>query len=146
MPALLILFALVVLPGARQQATAASLEAEINKSGSALVYGIRFTAESASLEIGAEKLLQEIVVLMKGHSDWRFEVQGHTSGIGTRAMNLAASDQRAKAVVAWLVEHGIEAERLQSKGCGDTRPVVVNATVEARALNERIQLRKLNEE
>jgi OmpA-OmpF porin, OOP family len=140
------LLALPLLFGVRQHETALTMEAEINNTGAALVYGVTFQKDTASLEPGSEGVLQQIVVLMKAHTDWRFEVQGHTAGIGSRVTKLAESAERAKAVVAWLGSHGVEADRLRAKGYGDTRPVIAGTSDEARALNVRIQLRKLNEE
>lgn len=140
------LLALSLLPVIRQHETAPAMEAEINKTGAALVYGVTFQKDTAWLEPRSEEVLQQIVVLMKAHTDWRFEVQGHTGGVGSRATNLVASEERARAVVAWLGSHGVEADRLRAKGYGDTRPVIAVTSDEARALNVRIQLRKLNEE
>jgi OOP family OmpA-OmpF porin len=144
--ALLMLFVLTTPAGHNQHETARTMEAEINRTGAALVYGITFERDTATLEPQSEKVLQEIVLLMRGHTDWRFEVQGHTSGNGAPAADLAASGQRAKAVVAWLVSRGMAADRLQPKGYGDSRPVSAGTGDEARALNVRVQLRKLNEE
>jgi outer membrane protein OmpA-like peptidoglycan-associated protein len=141
-----LLLTLVIPSSAETPATAASMEAEINKTGSALVYGIDFQGGTATLSPGSERVLQEIIVLMKSHTDWRFEVQGHTTTAGDSASTLALSEQRARIVTAWLVERGVEPARLQAKGYGDTRPVLAGASREARALNVRIQLRKLNEE
>ena len=143
---LLPLLLLWVLVPVQQVSSASSIEADVNRTGGALVYGITFDADTASLQPGSEKVLQQLVVLMREHTDWRFEIQGHTAGSGGPAANLAASRQRARVVVDWLVVHGVEAERLVAKAYGDTRPVAVGSSDEARLLNSRVQLRKLNEE
>jgi OOP family OmpA-OmpF porin len=134
------------LAPAQQSSSASSIEAEINKTGGALVYGITFGEGSASLQTGSDKVLQQIAMLMRDHTDWRFEVQGHTDGSGPAGSNMKLSRQRADAVVEWLVTRGVQPERLVAKGYGDTRPVSTQPTAEARVLNSRVQLRKLNEE
>src|SRR5689334_19216813 len=110
-------------PSSQQPSSASSLETEINKTGGALVYGITFDRDTASLQTASEKVLQQIVLLMREHSDWRFEVQGHTAASSGPAAALALSTRRAGTVVDWLVAHGVQADRLVAKGYGDTRPV-----------------------
>ena len=136
----------LVLPGVQQPSSASSLEAEINRTGGALVHGVSFDPGTAALRTASEKVLQEIVVLMRDHTDWRFEVQGHTHASGAPDLALALSSRRARTVVDWLVTHGINADRLVAKGYGETRPVSTEPNDESRLLNDRVQLRKLNEE
>jgi outer membrane protein OmpA-like peptidoglycan-associated protein len=50
------------------------------------------------------------------------------------------SDERAASVKQYLVDHGIAAERLASKGYGETRPIADNNTDEGRALNRRVEI------
>ena len=127
-------------------ADAGSMAAAIDKSGAVAVYGINFETGKATLEAGSESVLGEIVKLMKDRPDWKFEVQGHTDNVGQKGANLTLSDQRAKAVAAWLTKNGIEASRLLPKGYGDTAPVAENTSDEGRAKNRRVELKKLNEE
>jgi OOP family OmpA-OmpF porin len=61
--------------------------------------------------------------------------------MGNAAANLALSEQRAKAVVAHLVERaGVAASRLEAAGLGDTKPSVSNDTPEGRQQNRRVEL------
>ena len=76
---------------------------------------------------------------------------GHQAGREAMAAEIASSgsvltlsDQRAKAVVAWLTPQGIAAGRLVPKGYGDASPVGENTTDEGRAKNRRVELKKLN--
>ena len=127
-------------------ADASAMEAEINKTGSVALYGINFDTGKATLQAGSEKMLAEIVKLMKERTDWRFEVQGHTDNVGQKAANLTLSDQRARTVVDWLTKNGVAASRLVAKGYGDTNPVAENTSEDGRAKNRRVELKKLNEE
>jgi outer membrane protein OmpA-like peptidoglycan-associated protein len=69
-------------------------------------------------------------------------VEGHTDTVGTPEGNQSLSEQRAQAVVAWLVAHGVRAARLDSRGWGGTQPVADNSTVDGRAKNRRVELVK----
>ena len=128
------------------QADASSMAAEVVKSGTVAVYGINFDIGKATLQAGSDRVLGEIVKLLKEHDEWRFEVQGHTDNVGAKGANLTLSDQRARAVVTWLTQNGISPARLVAKGYGDTKPVADNGTDEGRAKNRRVELKKLNEE
>jgi outer membrane protein OmpA-like peptidoglycan-associated protein len=72
------------------------------------------------------------------------QINGHTDNVGKPADNLTLSNNRAKAVVAYLASKGIETSRLQSKGFGETRPVSDNNTEEGRAKNRRTELQVIS--
>lgn len=126
------------------QADAAAMAAAIEKSGSVSVYGINFDTSKATLTADAEKVLNEVLSLMKRQPGWRFEVQGHTDHVGAGAANRSLSEQRAAAVVAWLVKNGIDKTRLTAKGYGDTQPVADNSTEEGKSRNRRVELKKIS--
>ena len=68
-------------------------------------------------------------------------VAGHTDAAASDAHNRELSERRAQAVVAWLVEEGVDAARLQAEGHGESRPVAGNDSAEGRALNRRVEIR-----
>ena len=140
--------AIVATPAFAQRPVldASAMEAEVHRYGSMALYGITFEPGTATIEAGSEKVLQEIVKLMKDRTDWRFEVQGHTDDRGDTAVHLQQSDARARAVVAWLVQHGIAPSRLVAKGYGGSAPLADNASENGRARNRRVELKKLNDE
>jgi outer membrane protein OmpA-like peptidoglycan-associated protein len=69
----------------------------------------------------------------------RLSIDGHTDDVGNDAKNKTLSDERAKAVMAWLVEHGIEPLRLTAVGYGEEKPAVDGKTPEAREANRRVE-------
>jgi outer membrane protein OmpA-like peptidoglycan-associated protein len=67
------------------------------------------------------------------------EVRGHTDSQGDAAKNLELSQQRAQAVVDYLVQKGIVVARLTAKGLGETVPIADNNTDAGRAKNRRVE-------
>lgn len=67
------------------------------------------------------------------------EIQGHTDDIGTVKDNQVLSENRSKAVYAFLIENGIAKKRLTHKGYGKSRPASDNTTEEGRQLNRRTE-------
>ena len=115
---------------------------EISKSGHVAVYGIEFDTGKATLKAESDKTLSQVLALLQGQPDWKLRIEGHTDSTGTREGNQALSQQRAAAVVAWLVKNGVAGSRLAAAGLGDTKPVGDNKTEEGRARNRRVELAK----
>ena len=134
-----------VLTQAMQQemtTDATAWAAEINSTGHAAVYGIEFDTGKATLKPASEKVLGDVLSLLQAQPDWKMKIEGHTDSTGTKASNLTLSQQRAAAVMAWLVEKGVANARLTATGLGDTKPIADNTTDEGRARNRRVELVK----
>jgi outer membrane protein OmpA-like peptidoglycan-associated protein len=124
--------------------SAASIEGRLAANQPAEVYGIYFSFASDRLRPESDTVLQEVSDLLKKHRDWKLQVDGHTDAIGGAADNLDLSRRRAAAVKAALVQRfGVAADRLATGGYGQGRPKDTNATLEGRALNRRVELRRL---
>jgi len=87
--------------------------------------------------------LNEVVKVMKEYPHLRVEIQGHTDSKGSNSYNTRLSDNRAKSVRKHLIEEGIAADRLESKGYGEIDPIATNETEEGRAKNRRVMLKVL---
>ena len=81
--------------------------------------------------------------LLAGSPALKLRVEGYADNIGQAAANQALSDRRARAVMAWLTGHGVDASRLAAKGLGQADPVGENATEDGRARNRRVELVKM---
>jgi OOP family OmpA-OmpF porin len=68
----------------------------------------------------------------------KIRIEGHTDNRGKVAYNVELSDRRAKSVMKWLIEHGIDAGRLEAKGYGPEGPIADNKKAEGRAKNRRV--------
>ncbi|MGH7281941.1 MAG: OmpA family protein [Polyangiaceae bacterium] len=101
---------------------------------------IQFATDSAAILPESLELMTEIADAFV-RNPWikRVEVQGHTDNTGTPDHNKILSEQRADAVREWLVAHGVSADRLVSRGYGQTKPLVPNVTTANKAKNRRVQ-------
>ena len=109
---------------------------------------INFEYDKDVIKADSYYILDAVVAAVKGNPDFALiEVQGHTDERGDDAYNLDLSERRAKAVVAYLIAHGIAAERLMSLGYGETQPVDRRHSEAAWQVNRRVNflLRKRTE-
>ena len=87
--------------------------------------------------------LQRLLRLLEANPKMRIEIGGHTDSKGSVEYNQRLSEGRAKAVADYLIEHGINAKRLEFKGYGKSRPIDDNDSEEGRARNRRVEIRVL---
>ncbi|MFQ5605562.1 MAG: OmpA family protein [bacterium] len=123
---------------------AEEMKKALDETGRVAIYGIYFDVDKASLKLGAENALIEMVKLMKNNPELKIEIQGHTDDTGLAAHNLTLSSQRAETVKTFLMNYGIESFRMVPKGLGEDRPVASNDTEDGRAQNRRVELVKIN--
>lgn len=116
----------------------------LDEEGHIAVYGINFDIDKDNLKLGAEKVLIEMVKLMKNNPILKIEIQGHTDNTGSAEHNLVLSKRRAETVKKFLLTYGIDSSRMIPKGYGLEKPVATNDTEEGRTVNRRVELVKLN--
>ncbi|QBB70868.1 OmpA family protein [Pseudolysobacter antarcticus] len=118
------------------------LARQLTKDCHAALYGVLFDFNKATLKAESDGALQRVLALLQQDATLKLEVQGHTDNVGGDDYNRKLSDARASAVLAWLVQHGIAANRLSFKGYGKTVPVASNDTDAGRARNRRVEIAK----
>jgi len=115
-----------------------------NASGKFVLKRIYFDHNEARLKSESFNELNGIVAYLKDNQNIRAEISGHTDNIGPKDYNENLSLRRARAVVNYLIDNGIEANRLQAKGYGETQPLVSNDDErDGREINRRIELKVL---
>ena len=114
---------------------------QVGKGEITIKQQVQFALDSAVILPESFGLLTEIADTLIRHSDLRHvEVQGHTDNSGTPEHNKVLSEQRADAVRAWLVQHGVPSDKLVARGYGQEKPLAPNVTAGNRARNRRVQL------
>lgn len=102
---------------------------------------IFFITGSYALSAKSFPALDGVVKLLKDHPLIELEIQGHTDNTGAVITNQSLSENRAKAVMKYLVQNGIAKQRLQAQGFGSSRPVTDNSTAEGRTQNRRVEMK-----
>jgi outer membrane protein OmpA-like peptidoglycan-associated protein len=100
---------------------------------------IFFETGKATLKPESFPQLETVLKFMESNPTIRMEISGHTDNTGSLKLNTRLSQTRAESVVEYLVEHGIEADRLDAKGYAFSQPIAPNDTAEGRAKNRRVE-------
>jgi OOP family OmpA-OmpF porin len=102
-----------------------------------------FDFDKAVLKLESFPELNRIVALMDEKTGMQIEISGHTDATGAESYNLGLSERRAKSVVKYLTEKGIEASRVTSLFFGESKPLETNANNEGRRKNRRVEFKIL---
>lgn len=106
-------------------------------------HNIQFELDSDQLLPESQALLRTIGDGLKGQPNMKVEIDGHTCSLGSDAYNLALSKRRAASVENFLIQDGIDADRMLPEGYGETQPIAPNDTEEGRVLNRRVEFKVL---
>ncbi|MDX1589725.1 MAG: OmpA family protein [Oleiphilaceae bacterium] len=104
--------------------------------------GVKFEFDSDRLEPNARIVLRRVAEDLKVHDHVTVRIEGHTDSIGSAEYNDKLSRERAEAVKQFLVEQGIDEDRITTIGFGLERPIETNETEAGRELNRRIEMRR----
>ncbi len=85
--------------------------------------------------------LEKLKEILTKNPTLKIELGGHTDSDGDDKSNQVLSENRAKAVVTWLIQNGIDKTRLSYKGYGESKPIVANDTAENKAKNRRTEVK-----
>ena len=99
---------------------------------------IAFAWDSALLDETSRPALDEVAQALRDNPNFRVQVDGHASSDGGDAHNQVLSEDRASAVVDYLVTRGVARDRLISKGFGSSVPADTNRTAAGRVTNRRV--------
>jgi outer membrane protein OmpA-like peptidoglycan-associated protein len=102
---------------------------------------IKFVTGSDKIQAESNKTLDDIATLMLKYPNTRWSIEGHTDNVGSDAKNLDLSKRRAASVKNYFIGKGVAADRLDSEGFGESRPVADNKTAAGRAENRRTEIK-----
>ena len=100
---------------------------------------VRFATGKSTILPESFNLLQQVVDAIIKNNVRRVRVEGHTDNRGEKPANQVLSEDRARAVKEYLVAQGIDKDRLESVGYGDSKPIAPNLTARGRELNRRVE-------
>jgi len=97
--------------------------------------------ETGKFEVLQESFgeIQKIATSLQNSKSIKIEIRGHTDDVGSDDDNQTLSEQRAKSVKKVLVSMGIDANRISTKGFGESKPLLPNTSSENRAKNRRTE-------
>lgn len=113
---------------------------QVKKGAALTLNNIRFATNSSELSEESNDLLKVVVELLSDNPTLEIEIGGHTDNTGSESYNVRLSTKRAKAVVDYLIEQGIDENRLEYKGYGSEKPVGDNESETGRTENRRTEL------
>jgi OOP family OmpA-OmpF porin len=115
-------------------------KARIEKDQIVITERVEFETDSAKLLESSNGILVAVMNILKEHDELtKVLVEGHTDNVGGAVYNKGLSERRAKSVVKWLVDHGIDRLRLIDAGIGLERPIDTNSTAAGRQRNRRVE-------
>ena len=123
------------LPGAEVERVGEGIKVTLNENT------VNFDFNSANLTTLAKSNLDKLVTVLKNNPDTNINIYGHTDSIGSDAVNLRISAQRAAAVKNYFVANGISASRMFTEGLGKSSPIASNDTDAGRAKNRRVEFK-----
>jgi outer membrane protein OmpA-like peptidoglycan-associated protein len=86
-------------------------------------------------------ILENIVNIMKENPAYNLSIDGHCDAVGSDAMNLDLSQRRAASTKKYLIDKGVDANRLSTNGYGESMPVATNNTSAGRTKNRRVEFK-----
>ncbi len=114
----------------------------VDKNGCWAFHGVLFDYDKSTIKPEYKSLFDNAIQVLKINPGLTVEIQGHTDSHGSDTYNLKLSEDRANAVKQHIIDHGINASRLTTKGFGMSQPIASNDTDKGRAENRRVVFKR----
>ncbi len=101
---------------------------------------VLFDVDKATIKPGAERSIERIAAVLDQYPDHEIAVEGHTDATGSDEYNQRLSEQRAASVRVQLIDGGVDANRITSRGLGESTPVASNDNAAGRQQNRRVEI------
>jgi OOP family OmpA-OmpF porin len=113
----------------------------VKEKAEIVLNNVFFNFDSYAILAKSKSELDRMLQVMKENTGIKVSIIGHTDNIGTEPYNLTLSENRAKAVVDYLIANGIAKARLSFEGQGELYPAVPNTNPTTRAQNRRVNFK-----
>ena len=101
---------------------------------------VTFDTNRANIKPDFYQILTRLSDILIEQNQTLIEVAGHTDNTGNDAINIPLSRDRASAVARYLVQQGVNPERIAELGLGSAHPLASNTSTESRQLNRRVEI------
>jgi outer membrane protein OmpA-like peptidoglycan-associated protein len=129
-----------VTPGTIANKGCPEIEKEVEEILKTAFDNLEFETGKDIIKEGSLPSLAELGEVLKKKPNWGLQISGHTDNVGDDQKNLILSKKRAEAVKNFMIQQGIEANRLSTLYFGETMPVASNETTEGRQKNRRVEM------
>ena len=133
---------IIQMTAMQQDIQAADIFEKLSTEGHIALY-INFETGKSDIKAESQKVIDEIVEMLKTNASLKVSIEGHTDNVGNAASNKTLSESRAKAVMNAIIAKGIDKARLTSKGWGQEKPIADNGTDDGKAKNRRVEIVKM---
>jgi len=117
------------------------LNAKQTNRGLVLTLGdVLFESGKAKLLPGSARAIEQLAEFLKENPEREVLIEGHTDNVGSATFNIDLSLRRAEAVADALIDRGIGADRIHTRGYGEVYPVASNKTAAGRQQNRRVEI------
>ena len=113
----------------------------LKSADSFVLRNLLFDTDKSELLLASRQELRLLKKLLEDNPELNATIIGHTDNQGGKSYNQRLSEDRAMAVLLWLVDEGIDASRLMAQGKGMKIPIASNDTEKGRALNRRTEIK-----
>lgn len=111
-------------------------------SGDALTLYINFESGKSAIKSDSQSIIDELHKMLSANPSLKIIIEGHTDNVGNSSSNKTLSEQRASSVKTSLVNKGIAADRINTVGYGQDKPIADNSTEDGKAKNRRVEIKK----
>lgn len=133
---------------ARMASRAEELEGEVQDlttqqtdRGLVLTLGnILFEFDKATIKAGADRTLERVAEFLNEYPKRMVRVEGFTDNVGSDDYNLDLSERRARSIKQRLIDDGVDASRISTRGYGEDHPVASNDSEAGRLQNRRVEI------
>ena len=101
---------------------------------------LEFESGKDVIKASSNESLKELATLLSKKSKWKILISGHTDNVGKPIVNMTLSQKRAFALNAFLINQGVESNRIDTEWFGQTKPIASNETSDGRQKNRRVEM------
>ncbi|MBO9684678.1 MAG: OmpA family protein [Flavisolibacter sp.] len=131
----------IMVPGVKENHGCPLIKKEEKEKIDLAAKNIFFKTGSYELLERSFTPLDDVVKILKENISLSLTIEGHTDNVGTIQSNQTLSENRAKAVMKYLFDKGVDKTRLSAIGYGQLKPIDTNANPQGRANNRRVELK-----